>query len=182
MLDHLSDKTREDKGASFDGTHSIIASSQTTLEAAAFYAKTHGIKVTVLGDDIEGESKDIGRSFAQQVLQENKRPHLYLSGGETTVTVKGTGRGGPNSEFLLSLALELNGAKSIFALACDTDGIDGSEGNAGAIIKPNTLIQAKKYGIDAQTCLKNNDAYSFFKTLGDLVETGPTYTLSLIHI
>jgi hydroxypyruvate reductase len=109
-------------------------------------------------------------------LRENKQKHVYLSGGETTVTVNGRGRGGPNTEFLLGLALKLDGAKNVYALACDTDGIDGSEDNAGAIVKPDTLHRAHKYGLDAKTYLENNDVYTFFEGLGDLVITGPTYT------
>ena len=99
-----------------------------------------------------------------------------MSGGETTVTVIGEGKGGSNTEFLLSLAIELRGKKNIYALACDTDGIDGTEDNAGAIVKPDTLIRAGNYKIDGPAYLHNNDSYSFFDVLGDLVKTGPTYT------
>ena len=99
-----------------------------------------------------------------------------LSGGELTVSVTGAGEGGPNTEFLLSLALELNGAEGIFAIACDTDGIDGSGNNAGAIIGPDTLIRAKSLGVDIIDSLSQNDSFNFFKVLDDLVVSGPTYT------
>jgi hydroxypyruvate reductase len=103
-------------------------------------------------------------------------PLVILSGGETTVTVRGKGRGGRNAEYLLSLALALKGAADIYALAADTDGIDGSEDNAGAIITPDTLARAEAAGIDLETCLRTNDAYAAFHDLGDLVVTGPTRT------
>ena len=176
VLEHLKGKVEEKEVVSFFGTHSIIASSKTSLEAAKSHARNHGIEVTVLGDAIEGESRIVGQNVAQLVLRENKKQHVYLSGGETTVTVNGRGRGGPNTEFLLGLALELDGAKNVYALACDTDGIDGSEDNAGAIVKPDTLHRAHRSGFDAKTYLENNDVYTFFEGLGDLVITGPTYT------
>ncbi|MDV6342579.1 MOFRL family protein [Nitrosomonas sp. Is24] len=99
-----------------------------------------------------------------------------LSGGETTVTVKGNGRGGRNAEFLLSLLIELAGTEAIYALACDTDGLDGSENNAGALITPDSLHRAEKLGLNATAYLANNDAYTFFQQLNDLVITGPTFT------
>ncbi|MBT6314553.1 MAG: glycerate kinase, partial [Alphaproteobacteria bacterium] len=103
-------------------------------------------------------------------------PAVILSGGETTVTVRGSGRGGRNVEFLLALAITLDGAEGISAIACDTDGIDGSEDNAGAVITPTTLARAQSLGIDVQARLADNDAYSVFAALGDLVMTGPTLT------
>jgi glycerate 2-kinase len=103
-------------------------------------------------------------------------PVVLLSGGETTVTVKGTGRGGRNVEFLLSLAIELDGISNVFALAGDTDGVDGAEEIAGAIVTPDTLSRALALGIDAKAMLGNNDGYSFFEALGDQVITGPTRT------
>jgi len=105
-----------------------------------------------------------------------RRPAVLLSGGELTVTVRGKGRGGPNAEFMLALATALDGAPGIHALACDTDGIDGSEDNAGAIVTPDTLVRARAAGVDAEAQLANNDAYGFFHRLGDLVVTGPTLT------
>ena len=101
---------------------------------------------------------------------------VMLSGGETTVTVTGNGRGGPNSQFALALAIELQEETSIYAIACDTDGIDGTETNAGAVIDPTTLSRAKDAGLDPHQYLANNDSYGFFSLLGDLVETGPTLT------
>ena len=176
VLEHLNQKVGEIEAIPYNGTHSIIASARSSLDAAASCANTQGIDVTLLGDDIEGESRDTGQYQAQLILRENKSKHVYLSGGETTVTVEGQGKGGPNTEFLLGLALELDGANNVFALACDTDGIDGSEDNAGAVVKPDTLARADKLGLDARVYLQNNDVYSYFEALGDLVKTGPTYT------
>jgi hydroxypyruvate reductase len=105
-----------------------------------------------------------------------EEPGLLLSGGETTVTVRGTGRGGRNAEFLLALAIELKGAAGIWALAADSDGIDGSEDNAGAFIAPDTLSRAAALGLDPEIYLANNDSYRFFEKLGDLLVTGPTRT------
>ena len=99
-----------------------------------------------------------------------------ISGGEVTVTVRGTGRGGPNAEYLLALALALDGAPGLHAIACDTDGIDGSEANAGAVIAPDTLARARAAGLEPERHLADNDAYGFFAALGDLVVTGPTRT------
>ena len=103
-------------------------------------------------------------------------PAIILSGGELTVTITGSGGGGPNGEYMLAMAIELNGAERIYAIACDTDGIDGSVDNAGAQISPDTLARAARSGVDAKTHLLNNDSYGFFSELGDLVMTGPTYT------
>jgi hydroxypyruvate reductase len=105
-----------------------------------------------------------------------KAPAVLLSGGETTVTVKGKGRGGRNTEFLAGLALQLGGAAGIFALAGDTDGIDGSEDNAGAVVAPDTLLRARAAGLDYRALLAANDAYAIFSGIGDLVVTGPTLT------
>ena len=101
---------------------------------------------------------------------------MLISGGETTITLKGSGKGGRNSEFLLALAIALQGMPGVYALAGDTDGIDGSEDNAGAILTPDTLARAVKAGLNAKAMLANNDPYSFFKGIGDLLETGPTLT------
>ena len=159
-----------------NASHYVIASAGQSLEVAAVEAARQDIGVTIFGDAVEGESRDVGRDIARRVLAGDERPHLYLSGGETTVTMRGSGIGGPNTEFLLGLALELNGAPGIYALACDTDGIDGSGDNAGAIVTPETLARAKAALLDAAKRLTNNDAYSFFKDLDDLVISGPTYT------
>lgn len=155
----------------------IVSDAKRALEAAAAAARAHGIEPIVLGDDIEGEARDVAAAQAVQTLFEKRaRPFVVISGGETTVTVRGTGRGGRNSEYLLALAVALNGAADIHAIAADTDGIDGVETNAGAIIAPDTLARAKALGLDAGKMLANNDAFGFFAGLGDLVTTGPTRT------
>ncbi|MEX0637990.1 MAG: MOFRL family protein, partial [Burkholderiales bacterium] len=129
-----------------------------------------------LGDAITGEADDIAKAMAAQARQA-RRPSVLISGGECTVTVRGPGgRGGRCAEFLLALAIELQGAAGIHAIAADTDGIDGSEDNAGAVISPDTLARAAERGLDAKACLEANDSYGFFSALGDLVVTGPTRT------
>ena len=136
----------------------------------------------ILGDTVTGESREIAKGYAALVKeirfhpQSLKAPIALLSGGETTVTIKGKGRGGRNTEFLLSLLIELAEMADVYALACDTDGIDGTENNAGAVITPDSLMRAKQRGLSAQILLDNNDAYTFFQQLNDLVMTGPTYT------
>ncbi|MBT3306482.1 MAG: glycerate kinase [Alphaproteobacteria bacterium] len=161
----------------------IVARPQESLEAAAAKALELGITPLILGDAIEGEARDVARDhteLARAVAAGEgpvQAPAILLSGGEVTVTIKGDGgRGGPNTEYLLSMALALGGAENIHAMACDTDGIDGSEDNAGAIIGPDTLARAQDAGLDAQAFLDGNDAYTFFEGLGDLVITGPTLT------
>jgi hydroxypyruvate reductase len=141
-------------------------------------AEEKGFSVLDLGDRIEGEARDVARAHAKLALRHAKQRKscVIISGGETTVTVKGKGRGGRNAEYLLSLALALDGAAGISAIACDTDGIDGTETNAGAIMAPDTLARANALGMNAHTMLSDNDAYDFFEKLGDLVETGPTRT------
>jgi hydroxypyruvate reductase len=172
--------------AVFDATQTIIvARPQGSLEAAARAAEEMGLTPVILGDAIEGEARDVALSHAELAHGElaraaaldSGRPSVLLSGGEVTVTLRGDGgRGGPNTEFLLALALALDGAPAIHAMACDTDGIDGSEDNAGAVIGPETLARAIDAGLDAKAYLMSNDAYSFFQRLGDLVVTGPTLT------
>lgn len=160
----------------------MIATPQASLEAAVAVALDHGIRPVVLGDSIEGEARDVAKvmaGIARQVrnhAQPAMAPCVLLSGGETTVTVKGKGRGGRNAEFLLALAVQLAGAEGIYALAADTDGIDGSEDNAGAIITPDTLERATAQDLNAMALLSNNDGYGFFDALEDLVKTGPTLT------
>ena len=157
----------------------IIARPQDSLEAAAAAAREAGITPVILGDAIEGEAREVARAMAEsarQTAREKKAPCVLLSGGETTVTVRGQGRGGRNAEFLLALAIALDGAPGIHALACDTDGIDGSEDNAGALIAPDTLARAAALGLDPQARLDDNDGYGVFSALGDLVMTGPTLT------
>ena len=155
---------------------SLISTPADALQSAAEFATEAGKKVTILGDDIEGEAREVAQDHARLALKSANLPQLFISGGETTVTLKGTGRGGRNAEYLLSLAIALNGHPDIWAIACDTDGIDGSEDNAGAIIRPNTLERAKLQGLDAEAMLANNDAYGFFEVLEDLIITGPTRT------
>ncbi len=163
-------------------THHVIATAQHALEAAAAMARSKGIAAHILSDGIEGEARDIGlmhAAMARQIRRREQpfqRPCVLISGGETTVTVRGSGRGGRNAEFLLSLAVALDGAEGIHAIACDTDGIDGSEDNAGALLDPTSLQRASALGLRATTLLDNNDGYGFFDALGDLVVSGPTRT------
>ena len=163
-------------------SHQIIATANQAMEAAAEKARAAGITPYILSDDIEGEARDIGKmhaALAKQVATRNQpftKPCVILSGGETTVTVRGNGRGGRNAEFLLSLAVTLDGHPGIHAIACDTDGIDGSEDNSGAIYTPDSMSRAATLGLRARAMLDNNDGYGFFSALGDLVVTGPTRT------
>ena len=163
-------------------TFSLVAAPQQALEAAADRAAAEGYTPMILGDAIEGESREAAKVFAAIARQAANRsqpaapPCVLLSGGETTVTIKGKGRGGPNTEFLLALAIALDGHPGISAIACDTDGVDGSEDNAGAVVTPDTLIRAAAMGVDARARLDDNDAYGFFAALGDLVAPGPTLT------
>ncbi len=160
----------------------VIASAYQSLLASANYFQELNIATLILGDTVTGESREIAKSYAALAREIHLHPKLLkapialLSGGETTVTIKGNGRGGRNSEFLLSLLIELASLKEIYALACDTDGLDGTENNAGALTTPDSLIRAKRLGLSAASFLTNNDAYTFFKQLNDLVITGPTYT------
>jgi hydroxypyruvate reductase len=160
----------------------IIASARIALEAAAAAARAAGMAAHILSDEIEGEARDIALMHAAMARAVSLRgqpfgaPCVILSGGETTVTVRGNGRGGRNTEFLLSLALALNGQPGIHAIACDTDGIDGSEDNAGALLAPDSLLRAQAHGLLPRAMLDNNDGYRFFEALGDLVVCGPTLT------
>lgn len=160
----------------------IIANAHASLVAAAQYFQSHGITPLILGDTVTGEAREIAKSYAAFAREIRcyprglKAPVALLSGGETTVTIRGNGRGGRNSEFLLSLLIELGGLEEVYALACDTDGLDGSENNAGALITPDSLARARKLGLNAAESLRNNDAYTFFQQLNDLVITGATYT------
>jgi hydroxypyruvate reductase len=156
----------------------VVASARDALGAVSRRIEAQGLGVIDLGDAIEGEAREVAREHARLALQYagEGRACVLLSGGETTVTVKAKGRGGPNSEYLLALAIALDARPGIWAIACDTDGIDGTETNAGAVIDPDTLARAKQRGLDAQAALAGNDAYGFFHGLGDLVETGPTRT------
>lgn len=160
----------------------VIATARLSLEAAADVARSAGYAPIILGDAIEGEARAVGAEHAKLALAiargqtQHALPCVLLSGGETTVTVRGKGRGGRNSEYLLALALALDGARGVHALAADTDGIDGSEANAGAIVAPDTLARARAKGLDARALLDANDSYGLFEALDDLVVTGPTLT------
>ena len=147
----------------------------TSLRAAAAVAQAAGVTPFILGDAIEGEARQVACAMAADALSRSA-PGVLISGGETTVTVTGGGRGGRNTEFLLALAIALNGAPRVSAIACDTDGIDGSEENAGAQVRPDTLARARAMGLDPAAFLADNNAYEFFAALGDLVVTGPTHT------
>ena len=186
VIEHLraaEDETPKPGDARLERTHThLIAAPQQSLEAAAEVARRTGVAPLILGDSLEGESREVAMvhaGIARQVLRHGQpaaAPCVLLSGGETTVTVRGAGRGGRNVEFLLALAVALDGAPDVYALAGDTDGVDGTEDNAGAIITPDTLARAAAAGMDAKSRLADNDGYTFFSTLGDLVVTGPTLT------
>ena len=191
VMSHLSEgaeETPKPDDPMFDRAEfDLVASPQESLQSAAAVAMKRNIVPIVLSDRIEGEARQVGLVHAGIALQIRagkfrvgghlvSPPAVLLSGGETTVTVTGTGRGGRNVEFLLSLAVALSGVEGISALACDTDGIDGTEDNAGAIVYPDSLARAADLGISAQAALVQNDGYGFFAALDDLVITGPTLT------
>jgi len=160
----------------------FIATPQMALRAAAQVAKQAEIDVHILGDSIEGEARDVGKVMAGIALQVARHgepfgsPCVFLSGGETTVTVRGKGRGGRNVEFLLSLAIALNGQVGVHALAGDTDGVDGAEEIAGAYAGPDTLQRGWAQGMNPRDRLDDNDGHAFFEALGDSIITGPTLT------
>ncbi|WP_265922004.1 glycerate kinase type-2 family protein [Cupriavidus nantongensis] len=167
----------------FHGHRSVtLATAQQALEAAAARARELGFEAHILSDCIEGEAREVAEvhaAIARQVAQRGQpfgKPCVILSGGETTVTVRGKGRGGRNAEFLLALAVALDGLPGVHAIAGDTDGIDGSEDNAGALLSPDTLTRAGARGLQARAHLENNDGYGFFAGLDDLIVTGPTRT------
>ncbi len=161
----------------------MVATPQQSLEAAAALARTHGLDAHILSDEIEGESREVGKvhaALARAVARRGQpfaRPCVILSGGETTVTVRAKGgRGGRATEFLLGCAIALQGEPGVHVLAADTDGIDGLQENAGAIVTPSTLARARALGLKPAELLDRNDAYGFFQPLGDLVVPGPTFT------
>lgn len=160
----------------------IIASASLSIEAAAHEASARGIAAHILSDAIEGEARDVGKThaaLAREIRLRNRpftRPALLLSGGETTVTLRGKGKGGRNTEFLLAFALAIDGLTGITALAADTDGIDGSEDNAGALADGTSVARMRTAGIDPLAALASNDAYTAFAAVGDLLMTGPTGT------
>ena len=166
----------------------MTATPQQSLEAAAVTARAAGLKTYILSDEMEGESRDVGTVHAALARAAARgtgafeKPCVILSGGETTVSVRplhegaATGRGGRAGEFCMGLALALQGQGGVYALAADTDGIDGVEDNAGAFVAPDTLARAAAQGLKVDDHLDRNDAYGYFSPLGDLVVTGPTYT------
>jgi len=160
----------------------LIATPQMALQAAAAVAREVGVTPLLLGDAVEGEAREVGKvmaGIARSAAQHGDPvapPCVLLSGGETTVTVRGGGRGGRNVEFLLALALALDGLPNVWAIAGDTDGVDGAEEVAGAIVAPDTLARARAKGIRAADRLADNDGHGFFEALGDQVITGPTLT------
>ncbi|MEO6825136.1 MAG: glycerate kinase [Nitrosospira sp.] len=186
------DETPKPGDAVFRNVESrVIATAHDALRAAAGYFRSQGIPAAILGDSITGEAREIAKVLAalvkeiRQYGQPWKPPVALISGGETTVTLRETEhyrnsdhrkQGGRNTEFLLSLAIELNGAPETHALACDTDGIDGTENNAGGIATPDSLHRATQVGMNAATLLTSHDTYRFFEELGDLIITGPTCT------
>ncbi len=179
IADHLrkakreSPKPGDERLAKAD--YRLIAAPTASLKAARKVGEKFGYQVRILGDALEGEARDMAREHA--ALAKNCPPGtVLLSGGEATVTVAANGRGGPNAEYALALALALDGKANIWAIACDTDGIDGTEDNAGALVAPDTLARATACDEDGARRLAGNDAYGFFRSLGDLVMSGPTLT------
>ena len=160
----------------------VIATAHQSLQAASSFFNAHNITPVVLGDTVTGEASEVAKVYAALAKeirnhhQPFRAPVALISGGECTVTVKGNGRGGRCVEFLTSLAIELNGMPDVFALAADTDGIDGTEDNAGALVFPDTAARAQALNLSAVALLANNDGYSYFSALGDLLVTGPTRT------
>jgi hydroxypyruvate reductase len=160
----------------------VIATAQGALEAAAAAAQAQGLRTLILGNALEGEARHVGMvhaGLARQVASQGQpapAPLVLLSGGETTVTVTGQGRGGRNAEFLLGAQIGVADLGRVWGLAADTDGIDGSESNAGAVFGPDSWARGQALGLSAREMLGRNDAYSWFEALGDLVETGPTRT------
>lgn len=182
LTDPASETVKPDNAIWRNNRFQLIATPRQSLQAAADKARAAGITPLVLGDNLEGESREVAKvhaALAEYIFRCGdpvKTPCVILSGGETTVTVKGTGRGGRNAEFLLSLANHLKGHPHIYALAADTDGIDGCEDNAGAYLSPQSWQRAAQRQIDPMAMLDNNDSYGFFSALNDLLITGPTLT------
>jgi hydroxypyruvate reductase len=182
LASHENEPPRPDDPRFADNTVRIIASSALSLEAAAQHAASRGVAAHILSDSVEGEARDVAQvmaAIAREVDLRNRpfpRPAVLLSGGETTVTVRGKGKGGRNAEFLLAFALAIDGIDGITALAADTDGIDGSEDNAGAFADGSSASRMRAAGIDPRAALANNDAWTAFHAVGDLFVTGPTGT------
>ncbi len=178
-LDAAEDESPKPGDPRLAGTETVIVARPIgSLEAAAEAARKAGAEVRILGDDLEGEARDLGRQQAEEALALTpvEHPLVLLSGGETTVTLTGKGRGGRNGEYLLGLTLAADGDPRLHAIACDTDGIDGSEENAGAQTGPDSLRRARQLGVDPEACLAGHDSFGFFQALDDLVVTGATLT------
>lgn len=157
----------------------MVATPQRSLDAAAALARARGCAVVMLGDNLEGEARQLGAAHADRAIALSraiKGPTLILSGGETTVTVRGRGRGGRNVEYLLAQAIAAEGAPNVWGLSADTDGVDGAEDVAGAVFTPDTLARARAKGRDPKAMLDDNDGHTFFEVLGDNLVTGPTRT------
>jgi hydroxypyruvate reductase len=160
----------------------VIATAQQSLQAGAEFFRQHGITPVILGDSVTGEATEVAKVYGALTRQIREHgepfqaPVALISGGECTVTVKGNGRGGRCTEFLLSLAIDLGGLPNVYALAADTDGIDGSEDNAGALLIPESLARAEALGLSAKQLASANDAYSFFLPINGLIVSGPTRT------
>lgn len=182
LADPSNETLKPDAPALANAEYLIVAAPKQSLTVAAEMAAKAGYRPVLLGDALEGEARDVGRAHAKLALEAKQRGEkvAILSGGEFTVTVTGTGAGGPNQEYALGLAIALDGAPGICALAADTDGIDGGSGSstdpAGAIVLPETLAKARSRHIDPVQCLANNDSTAFFRAVGGLVEVGPTQT------
>jgi hydroxypyruvate reductase len=162
--------------------YQVIAAPQQSLMVAATYLKEQGFEPLILSSMIEGDT-DQAAHFHSAIVKQVKHYHqplrapcALLSGGETTVTIRGDGTGGPNTQLMLAAAIELDGVEGVYAIACDTDGIDGAQDNAGGYIDPSTLKRAQSQGLSAKACLANNDSEKFFTTIGDIITPGPTYT------
>ncbi len=173
---------RPDDPAFARNSVTTIASASLSLEAAAELARAEGVEAAILSDSIEGEARDVAQvhaAMAREIALRDRpftRPVVLLSGGETTVTLRGKGRGGRNGEFLLALAIAIDGVEGITAIAADTDGIDGSEDNAGAFVDGTTATRLRQAGIDPLAALADNDGWTAFNAIGDLLVTGPTGT------
>lgn len=182
-LEAGADETPKPGDKIFTGSDLVFAAKpDKSIAAAAEVARKAGFAVVDLGDRVEGEARDVGAAHAEMALAYRAgngpaaAPCVILSGGETTVTMKGQGRGGRNTEYLLGVAERLDGAAGIYAVAIDTDGVDGSEDNAGAFIDPTTISRARDSGLTLAQALAGNDAYTLFANIGDLLVTGPTFT------
>ena len=182
-LDNPANETPKPDDPVFARSRFVMASApRIALEAAAAKAAAAGYPPMMLGDDLEGEARDVARAHADLALATalEGRKTAIISGGELTVTIRGKGRGGPNQEYALALALALDGAPGIYALAADTDGSDGGTGAtddpAGALVYPDTLVRARQRSADAAVCLAKNDSTGFFEMVDDLIVSGPTYT------